>query len=54
MAEHIHTKNIRSANGHIVCSSCVTAIDKHGNECFCDCHKKLKLKCKECKQFHRS
>lgn len=53
MESHTHTKNIRSANNKIVCSGCVSKEDKHGNECFCKCHKDLKLKCNECEMFHR-
>jgi hypothetical protein len=50
--EHIHTELIRSANNKIVCKSCVTAEDKHGNECFCACHQSLKDRCNKCKLFH--
>ena len=51
--EHIHSKNIRSANNKIVCSGCVSKVDKHGNECFCGCHLDLKDQCPECNRFHR-
>ena len=50
---HTHSKNIRSANNKIVCSGCIKAEDKHGNECFCKCHMLDKQICKQCAQFHR-
>lgn len=50
---HKHIKNIRSANNKIVCSGCVSKEDKHGNECFCECHERGLLTCLNCERFHR-
>lgn len=49
---HTHNENTFSANHKIICSDCVMEEDKHGDECFCNCHLAQGLSCGKCKIFH--
>lgn len=49
---HEH-KNAYSLDNQIVCNGCITEDQFGGNECFCECHEQLKLRCIKCKMFHQ-